>query len=86
VKPTRVALQPRIRIESRTGAPIREASIWDEAHKTLIAKLDSKPTSPTLTDGQKYVLSVTLADGTQWSMPMRAKASAETSVVIVVLH
>jgi hypothetical protein len=83
---TRVALQPRIKIVNRGAKPIRSVALWDSEQRRIVATFERGIASPTLDDGQAYVLVVGRSDGSQLKMKLVASTITETGPLILVVR
>jgi hypothetical protein len=83
---TRVALQPRIKIVNRGAKPIRSVALWDSEQRRIVATFERGTASPTLDEGQAYVLVVGRSDGSQLKMKLVASAITETGPLILVVR
>ena len=83
---TRVALQPRIKIVNRGAKPIRSVALWDSEQRQIVATFERGTASPTLDDGQAYVLIVGRGDGSQLKMKLVASAITGTGPLILVVR
>ena len=84
--PTRVALQPRIKIVNRGTKPLRSVALWDSEQRQIVATFERGTASPTLDDGQAYVLVVGRSDGSQLKMKLVASAITGTGPLILVVR
>jgi hypothetical protein len=84
--PNKVALQPSIKVVNRSTKPIRDIALWDGAQQRIVARFERGAASPTLDDGQSYMLVVGRQDGSQLKMKLVASPTAETVPLILVVR
>jgi hypothetical protein len=84
--PTRVALQPSIKVVNRTTKALRSIALWDGEQRRIVAAFERGTARPTLDEGQSYFLIVGRSDGSQLKMKLVASALAETGPLILVIR
>ena len=84
--PTKVALQPSIKVVNRTAKALRSIALWDGEQRRIVAAFERGIARPTLDEGQSYFLIVGRSDGSQLKMKLVASALAETGPLILVIR
>ena len=83
---TKVGLQPSIKVVNRSTKPIRDIALWDGAQRRIVATFQRGAASPTLDEGQSYLLVVGRHDGSQLKMKLVASPTAEAVPLILVVR